>query len=67
MADSNVQEFKLPDFSENGYVLIAMRYKDRELGFAMKPERMDHELIPAIQALREAVINQADLIEENAK
>ena len=55
----------LPESGE--YAIVAMRYKNRELAFCMKPEAMEHGLIPTIQALRYAVIEHADLIEENAK
>jgi hypothetical protein len=62
--NSNSNHF-LPESGE--YATVVMQYKNRELGFCMKPEDMEHGLIPTIKALRYAVIEHADLIEENAK
>lgn len=39
--------------------MIAMRYKGAELAFCMRPEHMDCALFPAIEALRECVMEKA--------
>lgn len=48
----------LPDGGE--YATIAMRYKNTELAFCMKPEHMEHGLVPTIEKLRECVMTEAE-------
>lgn len=50
MADSDQKD-------DSEYVLVTMRYKGADLGFAMRPELMDCALIPTIQKLRECVMS----------
>jgi hypothetical protein len=47
----------LPESGE--YAMIAMRYKDTELAFCMKPEDMDDGLIQTIETLRKLVLDQS--------
>ncbi len=57
-----------PSVDSGEYALVTMKYKNRELGFAIRPELMDGPLIESVKALRYAVMENADLVdEEDAK
>lgn len=42
------------------YAIVAMRYKDAELAFCIRPNASDDELIGSVRALREKVNELAD-------
>jgi len=59
-SSTSLSERSLPILPECGeYAMVAMRYKDTELAFCIKPEHMDHALIRCIESLRKCVFEQA--------
>lgn len=54
----NIEVPTLPDPGE-GYAMVVMRYKDKELAFCIKPEEMDTTLVQSVEALRKLVLDQS--------